>query len=150
MASKIWQCVTSSLSGMSKDPLLLLCHTLPAVNLPSYWDHVRQMANTISFSILKITLTIDDPGVRLKLINHCTWVILSKEKLWLKAPSISQYSTTVEQNSLIENCLWFRFKYEEIYYDNMIHVILMKQIFLCVCLFASFILKSLSFTSDAY
>lgn len=145
MAVKIWQCVPLSLSGMSKGPLLLLFHTPPAVNLPAIGDNVRQMANTIAFSILKSTLTIDDPGVRLKLINHSTWVILSKAKLWLKALSISQYLTNcrlkgqagVEQSSIMGKCLHFRFKYE-----YSIHVKLIMHIFLS--LFASFILKSLS------
>lgn len=89
----IWQlgCVPMSVSGISKG-LLLLYSLRAACSQPTgYGDNVRQLANTISFSILKSTLAIDDPCVRLKLINHSTWVILSKAKQCLDALSISQY-----------------------------------------------------------
>lgn len=86
-------------------------------------DNMRQTAQTISFSILRSTLPIDDPWVRLKLINLSTWVILSKAKLCLKALSISRYlpngrlkkkrkekRESVEQCSKMENCLQFKCK----------------------------------------
>lgn len=68
-AVRIQRCV---LVGNVKGPVVITISHAACSKPTGHGDNVRQTADTISFSILKSTLVIDDAGVRLKPINHTT------------------------------------------------------------------------------